>query len=130
MPTLTEMAYAVGSLAGPVLGGQLYDNFSFQTTVNLFALVSMAFALIYAFVIFIPACRGKQKIDIAPYVPESETSTIFEEEDEEDEPFKEERTYLLDRRQVGISVERLSETSNNTTARPSINDPYEEVPFR
>lgn len=54
---------------------------------NLFALVSMAFALIYAFVIFIPACRGKQKIEIAPYNPESETSIIEEEEDEE-EPFK------------------------------------------
>jgi len=129
VPTLTEMAYAVGSLAGPILGGQLYDSFSFQTTVNLFALVSIAYALIYAFVIFIPACRGKQKIEIAPYEPPIENSIIEEEDYEDDEPFKEERTYLLDNKVVGITVERLSETSNQGTARPSINDPYEQAPF-
>ena len=57
VPTLTEMSYAVGSLAGPILSGELYDKYSFKHTVNTFSISAIAFALIYAFVIFSKGCR-------------------------------------------------------------------------
>ena len=54
MPTLTEMSYATGSLLGPMLGGELYDRFSFNVTADIFAISCLVFAFLYILFVLVP----------------------------------------------------------------------------
>ena len=64
MPTLTEMSYAIGSLIGPILGGELFELTGFGTTSTVFAGVSLLFSFVYLCLVVIPECRGNRKIDM------------------------------------------------------------------
>ena len=66
VPTLTEMSYSVGSLLGPILGGQLYVIFGWTQTCNIFGTVSLIFSFVYLFIILIPECRHQDKVTMAP----------------------------------------------------------------
>ena len=63
---MTEMAYAFGSLVGPILGGVLYDRFNFSTTTDIFAILCLIFAFFQIIVVLIPDFRGKDKITFEP----------------------------------------------------------------
>ena len=54
VPTLTEMSYATGSLLGPMLGGELYDRYSFNVTADIFAISCLVFAFLYIIVVLVP----------------------------------------------------------------------------
>ena len=108
------MAYATGSLLGPIIGGELYDSQSFQTCTNAFAASSLVFAFLYAFVVYIPSCRGKDKVGFAPPLDEpEETSTPLKSS-----PVGEETFLIPKRPPVSIIVSRASDMSER---------PFEEI---
>ena len=55
-PTLTEMFYAGGSFTGAIVGGVFDDWGGYGFTCTVIALISIAFALVYALVVFAPEC--------------------------------------------------------------------------
>ena len=64
------MSYSVGSLLGPILGGQLFVIFDWTQTCNIFATVSLIFSFVYLFIILIPECRHQDKVAMAPLDPD------------------------------------------------------------
>ena len=108
------MAYATGSLVGPILGGELYDLFSFSTTTNVFAISALAFAFIYVFCSLIPECRGKEKIGFTPLPEEPPSATLLNTTvtEEAEEPFTE-KTYLIPKQAKTVEVAVFMEDDEN-----------------
>ena len=52
--SLLGMSYAIGSIAGPVIGGKLDDDYGFKLTVYTIAALQLAFSLLYFAIAILP----------------------------------------------------------------------------
>lgn len=52
------MAYAMGACIGPILGGKLTDMVGFRATADIMAMMTLGYAFINFFVVFI-LCKKK-----------------------------------------------------------------------
>ena len=55
---LQNMAYAMGACIGPILGGKLTDVVGFRTTADIMAVMTLGYAIINFFVVFV-LCKTK-----------------------------------------------------------------------
>ena len=60
----TAMAFALGAVVGPPIGGAIFDAKGFNFTTDTFALIAFAFALVYLALVVIPTyCRKERDLD-------------------------------------------------------------------
>ena len=61
-PALAEMVFAAGSIAGPMVGGSLYDWKGFDFTTFFISICALSFAVLYLMIVFCPS----RKLPIDP----------------------------------------------------------------
>lgn len=71
---LANMAFALGSMIGPIVGGQLTDAYGYRKCSDIITILALSAACINFIVIFVPdLIKGKQRPEVSNSETEEET---------------------------------------------------------
>lgn len=58
---LANMAFSLGSLFGPIIGGKLYDSYGYRKTSDIICICALSAAVINFVIVFVPDLFKKKK---------------------------------------------------------------------